>query len=96
MVFRDLNFINKIKMPSLYDKHITTWRKLNRLQKQNIIMHYVDNIELTYDTNKVIIYKLNFRPFFYTEFDKWFQEEYLDWTFDGEKFSNYLSKEEVK
>lgn len=58
LVFRDLDFINKIKFPELYDKCITSWKKLNRLQKQNIVMHYIDNIELIQVKKKLLYLKL--------------------------------------
>ena len=104
LVFRDLDFINKIKFPELYDKCITSWKKLDRLQKQNIVMHYIDNIELTQLKKKVIVSKINFRDTFFNEFKELFDEGYLDWNIDGEnddesgkiRYSNYLPKEEVE
>lgn len=104
LVFRDLDFINKIKFPELYDKFITSWKKLDRLQKQNIVMHYIDNIELTQLKKKVIVSKINFRDTFFNEFKELFDAGYLDWNIDGEtddesgkiRYSNYLPIDEVK
>lgn len=103
LVFRDLNFINQIKFPALYDKYITTWDKLERLQKQKIVMHYIDNIELKKIMNNIVVSKINFRNTFYNEFKELFSEGYLDWNIEvdsdilGEvRYSNYLPKEQVE
>ena len=48
LVNRDLDFINRIKLPTLYNDFITTWNKLDRNKKASIIMNYVDKTDYNY------------------------------------------------
>lgn len=78
LVKRDMNFINRIKLPTLYNDFVTTWNKLDRNKKANIIMNYVDNIELKVKDNSYVIDKVNFRSTFYKNWKELFDEGVID------------------
>ena len=73
-----MDFINRIKLPTLYNDFVTTWNKLDRNKKQ-IIMNYVDNIELKLIKNNFYeIDKVNFRSTFYKNWKELFDEGVID------------------
>ena len=78
LVKRDMDFINRIKLPTLYNDFVTTWNKLDRNKKANIIMNYVDNIELKVKDNSYVIDKVNFRSTFYKNWKELFDEGVID------------------
>ena len=79
LVKRDIDFINKIKLPTLYNDFVTTWNKLDRNRKASIIMNYVDNVELKLNKNNSYeIDKVNFRSTFYKNWKELFDEGVID------------------
>ena len=102
---RDLDFINKIKIPNLYNQIVKTWDNLDKKQKSNILMNYIDNITLKLDyKNNYVVDVVNFRSTFYKVFKKLFEEGYLDWQIPSYigpfkqyvRYSNYLPIEKVE
>lgn len=49
---RDMDFINKIKLPLSYYAFNDNWDFLDRDTKADIVMRYIDGIELEYKNNK--------------------------------------------
>jgi site-specific DNA recombinase len=78
LVKRDMDFINRIKLPTLYNDFVTTWNKLDRNKQASIIMNYVDNIELKLKNNSYEIDKINFRSTFYKNWKELFDEGVID------------------
>ena len=46
LVKRDMDFINSIKLPILYNAFVDSWDSLEREEKAEIVMKYIDDIEL--------------------------------------------------
>ena len=62
LVARDIAFINKGIHPEEYDRQMKPWKKRTREEKSDLIMNYVDNVELTLcGKNKVKIGEVFFR-----------------------------------
>ena len=62
LIKRDLNYINQIVYPEEYEKHTYMWKDYTREEKSDLIMRYVDNVELTLcGKNKVKIGEVFFR-----------------------------------
>ena len=104
LVSRDIQYLFKLKMPMLYEKYITTWKKLDRDKKEKLIMRYIDNIELEKVKNDFIVKKVNFRTTFFNEIDKLYKDGYIETSFpyialeglENIRYSNFLPLEEVK
>ena len=47
-----MDFINKVKLPILYDAFSDSWNDLDRDDKADIVMRYIDEIELELVNNK--------------------------------------------
>ena len=80
LVKRDLDYINKLKFPMLYEGFTDVWKTSSREKKANIIMDFVDHIDLKQEKNKVYASKIYFRDSFYDNFHKLFVDGYLDVT----------------
>lgn len=80
LIKRDIDFINKIKLPNLYNKIVVTWNDLTREEKAKIVMNYIENITLKLDMEgNYVVDNLNFRSTFYKDFKELFDEGYIDW-----------------
>ena len=75
---RDMDFINKVKLPISYYAFNENWNLLDREIKANIIMRYVDDIELEITNNNYEIKQINFRSTFYSEFEELYKQGYID------------------
>lgn len=75
---RDMDFINKVKLPISYYAFNENWNLLDRETKADIIMRYVDNIELEILNKKCGVKSVNFRSTFYTEFEDLYKQGYID------------------
>ena len=103
LVMRDLQYINRIKLPMLYDKFVEIWKKCTRKKKTNIIMDFIDHIDLKQVGNIIVVEKIIFRDSFYENFQKLFLDGYIDTTILPEsknnnvriRFSNFRPREEV-
>ena len=107
LIKRDMDFINKVKLPILYNAFEDSWDDLDRCDKAKIIMRYIDDIELELINNKYRVKLVNFRTTFYKEYKELFDKGYIDLkrkithSFNGisidskVRFSNYLPFKEV-
>ncbi len=104
LIKRDIDFINKIKLPNLYNQIVITWNDLTREEKAKIIMTYIENITLRLDMEgNYVVDNLNFRSTFYKDFKELFDEGYIDWKIPKVdmngigyvRYSNYLPEEKV-
>ena len=100
---RDLSYLNRFKYPGIYDYIYRRWSNISYKEKQNIIMNYIDYIELEYYGNITKVNKIVFRNKFIREFNELYQEGYIDKSFeinDGKlepiRFSKYLDKDKVQ
>ena len=64
---RDMDFINKVKLPISYYAFNDNWDLLDRQTKADIIMRYIDDIELEFKNNIYMIKQVNFRSTFYSD-----------------------------
>lgn len=104
---RDMDFINKVKLPISYYAFNENWDLLDRNIKADIIMRYVDDIELEITNNKYEIKQVNFRSTFYSDFEELYKQGYIDkkrpltYNFNGicvdtiVRYSEYLPIKEV-
>ena len=107
LVKRDMDFINSIKLPILYNAFVDSWDGLDREEKAEIVMKYIDDIELELVNNKYKVKLTNFRYTFYKDFKSLFDKGYIDWkrkivhSFNGfcvdgkVRYSEYLPAKEV-
>ena len=107
LVKRDMDFINSIKLPILYNAFVDSWDGLEREEKAEIVMKYIDDIELELVNNKYKVKITNFRSTFYKDFKSLFDKGYIDWkrkivhSFNGfcvggkVRYSEYLPAKEV-
>ena len=107
LVKRDMDFINSIKLPILYNAFVDSWDGLEREEKAEIVMKYIDDIELELVNNKYKVKLTNFRTTFYKDFKSLFDKGYIDWkrkivhSFNGfcvegkVRYNEYLPAKEV-
>ncbi len=107
LIKRDMDFINSIKLPILYNAFVDSWDGLDREEKAEIVMKYIDDIELELVNNKYKVKLTNFRSTFYKDFKSLFDKGYIDWkrkivhSFNGfcvdgkVRYSEYLPAQEV-
>ena len=75
---RDIDFINKVKLPISYYAFNDNWDLLDRDTRADIIMRYIDDIELELKGNKYEVKQINFRSTFYSDFEELFKKGYID------------------
>ena len=100
---RDIDFINKIKLDKEYQERTKTWKDYTRQEQAELIMKYVDDIELTLVGNEVVVNQINFRESICKPCQELFDKGYIDTTkpaifgnvLGNIRFSNYLPEEEV-
>ena len=100
---RDIDFINKIKLDKEYQEKTKTWKDYTREEKADLIMRYVEDIELALVGNEVILKQINFRDSICKPCQKLYDKGYIDITkpmilgnvLGSVRFSNYLPDEEV-
>ena len=99
---RDIDFINKIKLNKEYQEKTKTWKDYTREEQADLIMRYVDNIELALVGNEVIVKQINFRDSICKPCQELYENGYIDTTkpmllgnvLGSVRFSNYLPEEE--
>ena len=104
LVRRDINYINKVKFPTFYNAFAHNWNNSTRDKKQNLVLSYVDNIELKVVGKKVVVDIVNFRDTIVTDFKRLIDEGFMDWavlrnsdTSDKYfRFSNSINVENLK
>ena len=100
---RDIDFINKIKLDKEYQERTKTWKDYTRQEQAELIMKYVDDIELSLVANEVVVNQINFRESICKPCQELFDKGYIDTTkpaifgnvLGNIRFSNYLAEEEV-
>ena len=104
---RDMDFINKVKLPISYYAFNENWELLDRQTKADIVMRYIDDIELEFKNNMYLIKQVNFRSTFYSDFEELYNKGYIDkkrkltYDFNGicidtkVRYSEYLPIREV-
>lgn len=104
LIKRDIDYINKIVYPKEYEENIYMWEDYTRKEKADLIMRYVDTVELEYYTdNKVRIGEVNFRESICIPCNDLYDAGYLDkkdYAILGSvgtklRFSEYLPIEKV-
>ena len=58
---RDIDFINKIKLDKEYQARTRTWKDYTREEQAELIMKYVDDIELSLVGTEIVVNQINFR-----------------------------------
>ena len=73
-----MDFINKVKLPISYYALNDNWEFLDRDVKANIVMRYIDDIELEFKHNRYEVKRINFRSTFYNDFEDLYKKGYID------------------
>ena len=76
---KDMDYINKIKLPLTYHAFEECWPDLDRDDKADIVMRYINDIELEEINNMYVVKKVNFRSTFYEDFKMLFNQGYIDY-----------------
>ena len=100
---RDIDYINKLKLDKEYTEKTKTWKDYTRDEQADLVMRYVDNIELELIGKEVVVKQINFRESICKPCRELFEGGYIDTTkpaifgniVGNIRFSNYLPKEEV-
>lgn len=100
---RDIDFINKIKLDKDYKEKTKTWKDYTREEQAELIMRYVDDIELTLVGSEVVVKQINFRDSICKPCQELYDNGYIDTikpmllgnVLGSVRFSNYLPEEEV-
>ena len=100
---RDIDFINKIKLNKEYQERIKTWKDYTREEQADLIMRYVEDIELDIIGTVIAVKQINFRESICKPYQELFDKGYIDTTkpmilgnvLGSVRFSNYLPEEEV-
>ena len=100
---RDIDFINKVKLDKEYQARTKTWKDYTRQEQANLIMKYVDDIELVLVGKEVVVKQINFRESICKPCQELYDNGYIDTTkpmilgnvLGSVRFSNYLPEEEV-
>ena len=100
---RDIDFINKIKLNKEYQERTKTWKDYTREEQADLIMRYVDDIELALVGKEVVVKQINFRDSICKPCQELYDNGYIDTTkpmllgnvLGSVRFSNYLPEEEV-
>ena len=104
LIKRDIDYINKIVYPEEYEEHTYMWKDYTRKEKSDLIMRYVDNVELEYyGNNKVRLGEVYFRESIAKPMNELYDAGYLDkvdYALLGNvetklRFSEYLPIEKV-
>ena len=99
---RDIDFINKIKLAKEYQERTKTWKDYTREEQADLIMRYVEDIELGIIGTVIAVKQINFRESICKPCQELFDKGYIDTTkpaifgnvLGNIRFSNYLSEEE--
>ena len=100
---RDIDFINKIKLNKEYQERTKTWKDYTREEQADLIMRYVEDIELDIIGTVIAVKQINFRESICKPCQELFDKGYIDTikpmilgnVLGIVRFSNYLPEEEV-
>ena len=92
-----------MKLDKEYQEKTKTWKDYTREEKADLIMRYVEDIELTLVGNEVSLKQINFRDSICKPCQELYDKGYIDITkpmilgnvLGSVRFSNYLPDEEV-
>ena len=99
---RDIDFINKIKLNKEYHERTKIWKDYTREEQAELIMKYVDNIELDMLGEAIAVKQINFRESICKPCQELYDNGYIDTlkpmilgnVLGNVRFSNYLPEEE--
>ena len=74
MLTRDLESIKYILDPLYHNKFLKKWKEMSIKEKQELIMNYIDSIEVIKNKDDVKIKNINFRNTFIKEYAKLFSD----------------------
>ena len=100
---RDIDFINRVKLNKEYQERTRTWKDYTREEKAELIMKYVEDIELAIISKVIAVKQINFRDSICKPCQELFDNGYIDTTkpaifgnvLGNIRFSNYLPEKEV-
>ena len=100
---RDIDFINKLKLNKEYQERTKTWKHYTRQEQAELIMKYVDDIELALIGKVIAVKQINFRESICKPCQELYDKGYIDTTkpaifgnvLGNIRFSNYLPDEEI-
>lgn len=100
---RDIDYINKVKLEKEYKERTKTWKDYTRQERADLIMKYVDDIELALVGKEVVVKQINFRESICKPCQELYDNGYINTTkpmilgnvLGSVRFSNYLPDEEV-
>ena len=100
---RDIDFINKMKLDKEYQARTRTWKDYTREEQADLIMRYVEDIELDMIGTVIAVKQINFRESICKPCQELFDNGYIDTNkpaifgnvLGNVRFSNYLCEEEV-
>ena len=100
---RDIDYINKLKLNKEYKERTKTWKDYTREEQSELIMKYVDDIELALIGNVITVKQINFRDSICRPCKELYDNGYIDTTkptlfgnvLGSVRFSNYLPEKEV-
>ena len=100
---RDIDFINKIKLDKEYQERTKMWKDYIREEQADLIMKYVEDIELALVGKEIVVKQINFRDSICKPCQELYDNGYIDTTkpmilgnvLGSVRFSNYLPEEEV-
>ena len=100
---RDIDFINKIKLNKEYQERTKAWKDYTREEQADLIMRYVEDIELDIIGTVIAVKQINFRESICNPCQELFDKGYIDTTkpmilgnvLGSVRFNNYLPEEEV-
>ena len=79
LIKRDLDFINRIAYPDEYEENTYQWKDYTRIEKANLIMRYVDYVELELvRNNRVKIGEVYFRESMCKPCNELYDSGYID------------------
>ena len=99
---RDIDYINKLMLNKEYQERIKMWKDHTREEQADVIMRYVDDIELALVGKEVVVKQINFRESICKPCQELYDNGYIDTTkpmllgnvLGSVRFSNYLPEEE--
>ena len=99
---RDIDFLNKLKLNKEYHERTKTWKDYTREEQAELIMKYVDDIELDMLGEVIAVKQINFRESICKPCQELYDNGYIDTlkpmilgnVLGNVRFSNYLPEEE--
>ena len=100
---RDIDYINKVQLEKEYKERTKIWKDYTRKEQADLIMKYVDDIELEMLGTVISVKQVNFRESICKPYRELYDNGYIDTTvpalfgnvLGNIRFSNYLAEEEV-